>query len=100
MRPFTPKSVIYPAAGRNEILVTGTVPDEDGDGVEELRNVTITNREIAAQYRTVDEVCMQAQKQAAEARIAARAELDEQVFALALEKYTKDNTPRPVEEGE
>lgn len=90
MPEFIPKTVIYPAAGKHEILVAGEV-----DG--ELRNITVTDENLAAEYRALEAAHNQIVADAIKDRDAARANLDTQASNLAVAKFVNDNTPTPAE---
>lgn len=128
MRLFTPDHVIYPAGGsRHDICIAGSIPDEEEPEIAELRNVTITNKELAARYRTVHAAFAEAKKLADDAyqqeidalvvrrtavenaHQAAHVEagnvfksalvpLDEEATARALIKYMEENAPRVAAE--
>lgn len=100
MSQFTPKSVIYPAGGKHEILVAGAIPDQDGDDTPELRNVTITDKELAAKYRELTKTREAAIKAANETHDTERALLDKTAMAAAVAQYDEANKPKKPAEDE
>lgn len=77
---FEPKSAIYPAGGKNEILVAGEVEGE-------LRNVTVTDEDLAHDFRVAAKVRDQSIAQANEQYATARASLVKRASALAVIQF-------------
>lgn len=89
---FVPKAVHYPAAGKNQILVSGEV-----DG--ELRNAPlIEDAELAGFYREAEQTRAESIDAANKICAAKREALDKKAFELAVALFIEAHTPKKTKE--